>query len=79
VIFWADLNHFQGFVWCEWCTLTSCHSGSALETIEWSMLMQVSSPYLPPFQRYCSQKKSLRKIMKMIMIIMNNQMKTPKV
>jgi len=45
------------------------------------MLTQVPSPYLPLFQ-YGSQKKSLRKKMKMIMnimIIMNNQMKTPKV
>jgi len=65
----------------EWCTLTSCHSNSPLETIEWSMLARNPSPYLPPFRRYGSQK-SLRRKLKMIMInmlIMNNQMKTPKV
>jgi len=55
----GKINAFQGFLLCEWCSLTSWHSDNALETIEWSMLTQVLCPYLPPFRRYGSQKKVL--------------------
>jgi len=72
--------HFEDFLWYERCTLASCHSDSALETIEWSMLKQVSCPYLHNFKD-TARKKSHRKkkMMMMIMIVMKNQMKAPKV
>jgi len=64
--FWGWINAFSRLPMMRMMHLTSCHSDSARETIEWSMLTQVPSSYLLSFRRYGSQKKSFRKKMKMI-------------
>ena len=50
----ANFGKINGFSRLPIAPLTSCHSNSALETIESNILTHVPTFYVAPFRRYAS-------------------------